>query len=218
MVKYIAVARNKELLCSYMNPEVKDSEIYDGYVKMANSVLSAPTWHEQVLVGTTHSLSCAPNKFHFTMDKEERVYIVIAESSCPARSCFQLLSKLRGCIEMDYGTKSLQCNAMGLQKCMKAKVNSLFKMEESKIQQVGKKIDDVTITMSENIQNVLKNTETLESVEGKTNQLNQQAKVFRATGTSLQRQLWWKNIKLNIIIAMAIIIVFILFLSAVGAF
>lgn len=157
------------------------------------------------------------------MDKNERVFIVITSASYPSRLAFQCLDKLRVEFVDKCDAKSLTCTAGGLTKdCSKImqKIGLEFDdpSKHDKVAHVALQVDQVKVVMQDNIQNVLQNTERMESVEEKTIQLNEQAKVFRNTGRSLQRKLWWKNLKTNAIIGLCIVLVIVILLALVGAF
>lgn len=79
-------------------------------------------------------------------------------------------------------------------------------------------VDNVKGVMHNNIQVVLANTEKMEVVEQKTNDLNEQAKVFRNSGRKLRKEMWWKNVKLTLAIGVCAILVLLIILAMAGAF
>jgi vesicle-associated membrane protein 7 len=87
-----------------------------------------------------------------------------------------------------------------------------------KLSEVMNQVDGVKTVMHNNIQVVLSNTEKMEVVEQKTNDLNEQAKVFRNTGRKLRRQMWWKNVKLTILLSVCAILVILIILAVLGVF
>ncbi len=87
-----------------------------------------------------------------------------------------------------------------------------------KISEVLSQVDTVKTTMHNNIQVVLSNTEKMELVEQKSNDLNEQAKVFRNTGRQLRKQMWWKNMRVTILIGFLVILVLLIVLAMAGAF
>jgi Synaptobrevin len=54
--------------------------------------------------------------------------------------------------------------------------------------------------MQENIAGMLKNTEKAESLADKSNQLNEQASVFKKRSGDLKNQMRWKNLKMTLIL------------------
>lgn len=87
-----------------------------------------------------------------------------------------------------------------------------------KLSEVMNQVDSVKSVMHDNIQVVLSNTEKMEVVEQKTNDLNEQAKVFRNTGRKLRKAMWWKNVKLTIAIGLCVVLVILIILAIAGVF
>ena len=77
------------------------------------------------------------------------------------------------------------------------------------------KVDDVKSSMQSNIANMLKNTEKAESLAEKSDQLNEQASVFKKRSTSLKQQMAWKNLKMTLLLGGLVIVVLIVILAPV---
>ncbi|GAX27923.1 vesicle-associated membrane protein 7 [Fistulifera solaris] len=77
------------------------------------------------------------------------------------------------------------------------------------------KVDEVKSSMQSNIANMLKNTEKAESLAEKSDQLNEQASVFKKRSTSLKQQMAWKNMKMTLLLGGLIIVVLIVILAPV---
>lgn len=228
-VKFIAIARatDKAILCAYLHNGSKKSTVdmneMTVYREMLSKVIRAPTWTSQVAPNGRHSLECDPNKFHFTMDKDELVYIVITAKEYPIRLAFQLLSTVQQDIRPNYGSKALTCKEDGLDReCIKtlgaiaAQFDDRTKVD--KISEVMNQVDSVKNVMHDNIQVVLSTTEKMEVVEQKTNDLNEQAKMFRNSGKKLRSVMWWKNAKVMIAIGLLVVFAFLIILAMAGAF
>lgn len=87
-----------------------------------------------------------------------------------------------------------------------------------KLSEVMNQVDSVKTVMHNNIQVVLSNTEKMEVVEQKTNDLNEQAKVFRNTGRKLRKEMWWKNMRLTLAIGACCVLVILVILALSGVF
>ena len=87
-----------------------------------------------------------------------------------------------------------------------------------KLSEVMNQVDNIKGVMHNNIQVVLSNTEKMEVVEQKSNDLSEQAKVFRNSGRKLRREMWWKNVKLTIALGICALLVLIIILAMAGAF
>lgn len=71
------------------------------------------------------------------------------------------------------------------------------------------KVDEVKSSMESNIAEMLKNTEQADSLALKSDQLNEQACVFKKKSSNLKKQMAWKNLKMTILLVIVIILVLI---------
>jgi len=101
--------------------------------------------------------------------------------------------------------------------------NSLSKKAKSILQDVCKKYEDpssvdktqkilgqvdaVKGQMQDNIASMLKNTEKAEDMAAKSEQLNEQASVFKKRSTDLKKQMQWKNLKMTLILGGVILVI-----------
>merc|ERR1712194_921214 len=76
-----------------------------------------------------------------------------------------------------------------------------------KTSQVLGQVDLVKGKMQDNITNIIQNTETAEDMAIKSDQLNEQAAVFKKKSTDLRKQMQWKNLKMTIIFGTFIILI-----------
>lgn len=67
------------------------------------------------------------------------------------------------------------------------------------------KVEAVKGTMQDNIANMLENTEKAENISKQSEQLNEQANVFKKKSTDLKKQMRCKNIKMTIILVLLVI-------------
>jgi hypothetical protein len=68
-------------------------------------------------------------------------------------------------------------------------------------------VDAVKGQMQDNIANMLKNTEKAEDMAAKSEQLNEQASVFKKRSTDLKKQMQWKNLKMTLILGGVVLLV-----------
>merc|ERR1712032_643244 len=76
-----------------------------------------------------------------------------------------------------------------------------------KAQQVLGQVDAVKGQMQDNIASMLKNTEKAEDMAAKSEQLNEQASVFKKRSTDLKKQMQWKNLKMTLILGGIILVI-----------
>ncbi|EEY58324.1 uncharacterized protein PITG_00979 [Phytophthora infestans T30-4] len=229
-IKFLAIARatDKVIVASYMHPSggkpARGGEAEMAtFREMLSKVIRAPTWKTQVTPNGRHSLECDPNKFHFTMNNDELVFAAITAKDYPIRLAFQMISAVQTDVVPKFGSKALTCRENGLDKdCAKALAGIATGYDDrtkvDKLSEVMNQVDGVKTVMHNNIQVVLSNTEKMEVVEQKTNDLNEQAKVFRNTGRKLRRQMWWKNVKLTILLGVCAVLVLLILLAVLGVF
>lgn len=227
-VKFLAIARatDKAIVACYLHSSSKkgvDMNELTVYKDMLSKVIRAPTWKTQVTPNGRHSLECDPNKFHFTMDNDELVFAAITTKDYPIRLAFQMISTVQQEIVPKFGSKALTCRENGLDKdCLKplSQIAATYddRTKVDKLSEVMSQVDTVKGVMHNNIQVVLANTEKMEVVEQKTNDLNEQAKVFRNTGRKLRKEMWWKNVRLTLAIGVCAILVILVILAISGAF
>lgn len=77
--------------------------------------------------------------------------------------------------------------------------------EVDKLASVSKKVDSVKLVMQENVDLALQNCVKLESIEKAAEELQQQAGVFKRNANELKNKMWWKNIKMKLIIGFIIL-------------
>lgn len=103
------------------------------------------------------------------------------------------------------GENQLQRKTKKLFSDMCAKYDDLSKVD--KTSSLLGKVDQVKSSMQSNIANMLKNTEKAESLAEKSDQLNEQASVFKKKSTDLRKQMAWKNFKMTLILGGVIVVI-----------
>ncbi|KAJ1966089.1 Vesicle membrane receptor protein (v-SNARE), partial [Dimargaris xerosporica] len=73
-------------------------------------------------------------------------------------------------------------------------------------QQIQQELDDVVNIMQENIDKVMEREERLDVLHNKTDDMNESARQFRKGASRVRKQMWWKDMKLKVIIAIVVII------------
>ncbi len=70
-----------------------------------------------------------------------------------------------------------------------------------------REVDQVKGVMSDNINQAMSNLESTEALNEKTQEMKAQSNMFNKQAKTAKNQMWWKNMKLNIIIAAVVIII-----------
>lgn len=85
--------------------------------------------------------------------------------------------------------------------------------KQDAISNTRQEIDNVRGIMTENIERVLERGERIDQLVDKTDRLGAGARDFRVRSRGLKRRMWWKNMKLMVL--MAVVIVFLVYLFVV---
>ena len=72
--------------------------------------------------------------------------------------------------------------------------------QDQRFQRINDDLDETQGLMAENISNMTKNIAAAEDLEGQTSDMMNHANDFRKASTNLKRNMWWKNMKLWLII------------------
>ncbi|KAI8053730.1 synaptobrevin domain-containing protein [Syncephalis plumigaleata] len=87
-----------------------------------------------------------------------------------------------------------------------------------RFRQVQGEIEQVKDVMVQNIERVLERGERIDLLVDRTDQLNQAAFTFRKRSTALKRAMWWKNVKLMMMLALVVLFFVYFIVSAACGF
>jgi len=89
----------------------------------------------------------------------------------------------------------------------------------SKIEKVKGEMNAVKDVMIKNIDKVLDNSERIELLVEKSDDLDHRAFTFKKHATQLKNSMWWKNVKLMCLVATIVLVIFfIILIAACGGF
>merc|ERR1712137_125179 len=80
---------------------------------------------------------------------------------------------------------------------------------------IQKDVDLATEAMKRNLESKQQGNERLDNVHQMADDLKNESKAFQTGSTQLKNQLWWKNVKLNAIIALIVIIMLIIIIVTI---
>ncbi|KNE64586.1 hypothetical protein AMAG_09944 [Allomyces macrogynus ATCC 38327] len=75
----------------------------------------------------------------------------------------------------------------------------------SKTSAIQAQVNEVVGIMQQNIEKVMERGERLDTLQTKTEDLSQSANQFRRGATKVRKQMWWKNMKLKIIVFLIVV-------------
>jgi len=157
--------------------------------------------------------------FHY-ITSYKITYLCITDDDYERSRAFQFLSEIQRRFEMQYGSRSLTALPFAMNsefsKILAAQIRRYISdtpVEVDKIDCVQGQVDKLKGIMVKNIDSLASRGEQLELLIDKTEDLNQHSVSFKRTSTHLARSMWWKNIKLTIVIVVIVIVVFYIIMS-----
>jgi t-SNARE complex subunit (syntaxin) len=79
------------------------------------------------------------------------------------------------------------------------------KARGDRVQALNLQVQDVQGIVGDSIQQVLRNTESAEAIGAKSQDMRNTAQVFHSDARKLERIMYWRKVKLNIVIACVVI-------------
>ena len=146
-------------------------------------------------------------------------YLVVAKSDLNRRIAFGFLVEIKKRFLADYDAERTDFSSLPAYGA--AAFNSELKQlmvdygttkagQNDAISNVQSEIDNVRGIMTENIERVLERGERIDLLVDKTDRLGGSARDFRVRSRGLRRRMWWKNVKLMVLLA--VVIVFLVYL------
>jgi hypothetical protein len=137
---------------------------------------------------------------------------VITGTQYQSRVAIQMLQELYKDFSGKFGKEAKTAAENALSKKAKTVLTDCCKKYEDpskvdKTAQVLGAVDAVKGQMQSNIANMLKNTEKAESLAEKSDQLNEQASVFKKRSTDLKKQMQWKNLKMTLLLGGVVFVI-----------
>lgn len=178
---------------------------------VVKQVLEQPNMNLQQ--GKHYSFAVAQMAWHLIQDDLSLIYILICQQNYPQRCAHGCLEELK----VQFGQKvdphkattardrafDRTCATVFDKICRK--YDNLAEVD--KLAALAKKVDSVKLTMQENIDVALQNCVKLESIEAQAEELQQQAGVFKKSANELKNKMWWKNMKMWLIIGFIVLVI-----------
>ncbi|KAL7548258.1 hypothetical protein ACHAWF_011548 [Thalassiosira exigua] len=135
---------------------------------------------------------------------------VVTGLKYPSRTAIQMLADLYPPYSEQFSLQAKSATTNALSKKSKSVLKShCQKYDDStkvdKASALNAKVDEVKVTMQDNIAAMLRNTEQAETLAERSNQLNEQANVFQKKSKDLRKQMRCKNIKMTIVLVSLVV-------------
>jgi vesicle-associated membrane protein 7 len=160
--------------------------------------------------------------FHYIVD-DGITYLCMADEEFGRRIPFAFLDDVKNRFRATYGDRGKTAIAYGMNTDFSRVLQNQMDFYSNnpgadRINRVRGEIDEVKSVMVHNIEKVLERGERIELLVDKTESLNQNAFKFKKASTQLKRAMWWKNIKIMIILifVVAVVVYFIVAMACGG--
>jgi vesicle-associated membrane protein 7 len=169
-----------------------------------------------------HYIASAPSEFGPGSSAGNITYLVVSRDTLGRRIPFGFLVEIRKRFLEEFPPDSTDFSTLPSYGC--AAFNTTLKKlmvsygtttsgQGDAIRNAQAEIDDVREIMSENIERVLERGERIDSLVDKTNRLGGSARDFRVRSTGLRRRMWWKNVKLMVLVVLVVVFLMYLFVG-----
>jgi len=149
--------------------------------------------------------------FHYVVE-DGITYLCMADEEFGRRVPFAFLEDIKNRFRASYGDRGRTALAYGMNADFSRVLQNQMDYYSNnpaadKINRVRGEIDEVKSVMVTNIEKVLERGERIELLVDRTENLNQAAFKFKKQSTQLKRAMWWKNVKIMIILAVVILVI-----------
>ena len=151
-------------------------------------------------------ITAKDNKYYFSLFQPSTVFISYALNSYPQTLIFELFEEIKKSnilTLINEETKELNPNGRQDLKQMIEKYQENEKLK--RFEEIKKDIDDVKIEIKKSVNNMLDNVESVENLEERINELNEETKEYMNNVEYDKKITWWQNAKFRII-ALSIVI------------
>jgi len=166
-------------------------------------VLAEPNM--QMQSGKHYSFSSAGTAWHLIADKVGIIYILICQTKYPQRCAYAALEEMQQKFASNFREKATTAKsgalnnvARGVLSACCVKFDNLAAVD--RLAAVNKKVESVKLQMQENVDMALQNCVKLEALERDAEELQQQAGVFKHNAKELKKKMWWKKIKMQLLV------------------
>ncbi|XP_053399816.1 vesicle-associated membrane protein 7-like [Mercenaria mercenaria] len=158
--------------------------------------------------------------FHYICE-DRIVYLCITDDDYERAKAFSFLSEIKRKFQMQYGVRAQTALPYAMNSEFSRVMATQMRVSSDsssnsadKVEKVQGQVDELKGPLVIISDQIADRGERLELLVDKTEDLSANAVTFKKTSRNLARSLWWKNIKITIIIAVVIIVVIYFIVSA----
>lgn len=148
---------------------------------------------------------------HFDSDRS-CVYLIICSREYDQRVAFKFLEELKRDFLSRFSGDIDSARHSSLSRSANEAFQSLCQRYNNvenvdKVASVAMQVDEVKGVMQDNIQSVLRNQENIETLLDQTDTMKNEATGFQRSANRAKEKMWWKNVKLQIVIIVIVIVI-----------
>ncbi|KAI9745707.1 MAG: hypothetical protein M1818_001243 [Claussenomyces sp. TS43310] len=219
---YACIAHNSTILAEHTTSAASNASSLASLIlpKIEHATPQKLTYtHKENFV---HYIASAPSEYPSSPSAGGLTFLVVAASSAGRRIPFGFLVEIKNRFIKQFPVDSTDFASLPnygagsfnaeLKKLM-IDYGTTKAGKEDAISNVQAEIDNVREIMTQNIDQVLARGERIDLLVDKTDRLGGSAHEFRVRSKTLRRQMWWKNIKLMVLLTVVIIFLIYLFVG-----
>ena len=205
-ILFAIVARQNSVLARYASCVGNFQEVVDQILPKVSSQNAKLTYAHSTFL------------FHY-ISEDGITYLCITDDDFERSRAFLYLNEIKRRFQDTYGVSAQTAQPFAMNSDFsRVLANQMKHFSEAKdldsISRVQGEIDELKNIMVENIENLSERGERLDLLVDKAENLNEGSVTFRTQSRTLARQMYWKNIKMYVIIGIVGIVVLYLIISA----
>ncbi|KAF1950170.1 synaptobrevin-domain-containing protein [Byssothecium circinans] len=222
---YAGIAHNTRVLCEHnASPSSKASSLLSLILpKLQHTTSEHKTLDVDPYYAHYHTLS--PSSLpsaDANVSAGGLTFLVVAEKTLGQRVPFGFLTRLEHKFFEQWDAKSTDFASLpsfgcaGFNGAMARLMGEMGETESGQqdaLRTAQREIDGVREIMTENIERVLERGERIDLLVDQTDRLGSTAKDFRLRSKGLRRRMWWKNVKLMVLLALVVVFLVYLFVG-----
>ncbi|CAD8111882.1 unnamed protein product [Paramecium primaurelia] len=204
-LKYLAIYRHEteKLIASYLIEAGSEEPL-----KSESSKVCFELKRNQLRIDERQKIDSTNGSWFCKIDDKGLFYLVLGISTYPERHAYTLIQEIQNEFnrlgnDLLKDDASLKLHIKKPLKDLGLKYNDLVSLD--KIYQAQQNVDQTKIVMEDNIKQMINNGQQLDVLSIKAEDLNKNAKSFAKNSAELASIMYWRNMKLKIIIGLIIL-------------
>jgi len=216
-VRYTAIGRIQDRVLIATYHHYTTGAPASKYLAVAQKVLNS----DKVLSQQSANVPNAVDDASCLMQTDKKyMFIAFVSQTYPERTAFELLKQVRKDFmdkeEANAGTATENSMSKACKKFMQPAATKYDDVAAvNKVAAVQAQVDDVKMTMEDNVQQMLRQHEKLEDLEDKADTMRSEASKFKRGAGQLASKMWWQNMRLWCIIVIITVVVLMIIIFSV---